>query len=80
MLSVILTSLTPMYNEIISMINAMKCKLYTFHRGLLSIPPSVFFLSLSVSGLVLEIKKPPDLLSNISCFLKIAYFCLLLFV
>lgn len=62
MLSVILISLTPMYNETISMSNATKCNLYTFHRGISSTSPSGFFLSLSgsnlsVSGLVIEIKK-----------------------
>ena len=61
-LSVILISLTPMKSEIISMTNAIKCILYTFHRGTLLFSPSTFFLSLSgltflVSGLVLEIKK-----------------------
>ena len=61
-LSVILISITPMDIEIISMINTIKCNLYTFHGGILSIPPLGFFLfssgfNLSVSGLVLEIKK-----------------------
>ena len=61
-LSVILISITPMDSEIISIINAIKCNLYTFHRELSSVPPPGFFLSLSglnlsVSELVLEIKK-----------------------